>query len=509
MITKHAGATKGRKSGGFIILVRKEIENIFKIVKNSNNFVWIELSKHLIKNVMENFLIVAVYVSDVSSTYYNEEIFEELNKDTLKDIYEEKGDFIPGPKGKTKFGDVPTRNNCDKTENSHGNKIINFCKTFDFIILNGRTEGDPIGNFTHLNFNNGPSTIDYALCNEKCNMLISNFLVLPMNEISDHSKIVTVFKEGIPITNETENDKYMWKERGVLYKWDKEKRHVFFNKIRNSIKEFQEIHQRIDAGLVHSAGEQIQQLFIQTARATLQGKTKKISKNWKKRKKSKKWFDSDCKILQNEVRKFGKRKHSLPHNIILREKYHEKLKEFKKICKSKKYFLLQKNLNEIDSVLGDSKSFWEKWKKIGENYNKEQNNNIPGKRLYNYFSNLHNETISDDITDTETINEIPTKEDFNKTFSKKEFKTIIQNLKTNKSEGYDCISNEMIKHSPDIMLNTIHRFINLCLDKCIVPKSWSLELISLIHKKGNINDPGNYRGIFWIPFLFPLQKVTP
>ena len=229
---KHAGVTKGRKSGGFIILVRKEIENKFKIVKKSNNFVWIELSKHLIKNVMENFLLVAVYVSDVSSTYYNEEIFEELNKDTLnfckdstpvqvvgdfngrtgllKDIYEENGDFIPGPKGKTKFGDVPTRNNCDKTENSHGNKIINFCKTFDFIILNGRTEGDPIGNFTHLNVNNGPSTIDYALCNEKCNMLISNFLVLPMNEISDHSKIVTVFKYSCQGNLLTADLQYLW-----------------------------------------------------------------------------------------------------------------------------------------------------------------------------------------------------------------------------------------------------------------------------------------------------------
>ena len=204
-----------------------------------------------------------------------------------------------------------------------------------------------------------------ALCNEKCHELVSNFLVLPMNEISDHSKIVTVFKEGIPITNETENDKYMWKERGVLYKWDKQRKHVFFNKLRNSVEEFEEIHQRIDAGLVHSAGEQIQQLFIKTAKATLQEKTKNVSKNWKKRKKSKRWFDSDCKILQSEVRKFGKQKLSLPHNNLLREKYHEKLKEFKKTCKSKRYFQLQENLKEIDSALGDSKSFWEKWKTIG------------------------------------------------------------------------------------------------------------------------------------------------
>ena len=53
----------------------------------------------------------------------------------------------------------------------------------------------------------------------------------------------------------------------------------------------------------------------------------------------------------------------------------------------------------------------------------------------------------------------------------------------------------VIKNSPEIMLNIIHKFINLCLDKCLVPKTWSLELISLVHKKGNKNDPVNFRGI--------------
>ena len=137
------------------------------------------------------------------------------------------------------------RQNCDKTENSHGKMIINFCKTFDFMILNGRTDGDPCGNYTHLNFNNGPSTIDYAICNDKCYKLISNFLVLPMNELSDHSKIVTVFKEGLPMKSENENDNYNWKQRGTLYKWDKQGKNIFFKLPRQHykkrLKRFQKI----------------------------------------------------------------------------------------------------------------------------------------------------------------------------------------------------------------------------------------------------------------------------
>ena len=133
----------------------------------------------------------------------------------LNDIYQVEKDFLPVPLPKAKFGEVHIRQNSDRTENSHGNKIINFCKTFDFMILNGRTEGDPMGNFTHLNFNNGPSTIDYALCNENSYSLISNFLVLPMDELSDHSKIVTVFT--VSTKNENVNDDYNWKQRDTYY----------------------------------------------------------------------------------------------------------------------------------------------------------------------------------------------------------------------------------------------------------------------------------------------------
>ena len=80
--------------------------------------------------------------------------------------------------------------NCD------GEKIIHICHTFDLKILNGRTKGDPIGNFTHLNSNKGESTIDYGICNELLYACIENFMVLPLYEISDHSKIVTVFKNS-------------------------------------------------------------------------------------------------------------------------------------------------------------------------------------------------------------------------------------------------------------------------------------------------------------------------
>ena len=45
---------------------------------------------------------------------------------------------------------------------------------------------------------------------------------------------------------------------------------------------------------------------------------------------------------------------------------------------------------------------------------------------------------------------------------------------------------------------------NLCLEKSLIPNSWAMDIITLIHKKGDENDLGNYRGIC---VSSPLLKV--
>ena len=68
-------------------------------------------------------------------------------------------------------------------------------------------------------------------------------------------------------------------------------------------------------------------------------------------------------------------------------------------------------------------------------------------------------------------------------------------LKDKKSEGFDGISNEMIRNCPENILQLINRLMNRCLEKSLIPNSWAYDLISLIHKTGRWQDPGNYRGI--------------
>ena len=49
-----------------------------------------EVLKNLIQNLNENLLIVASYIHNITSTYYDDKIFEELHKDTLTFCNENK-----------------------------------------------------------------------------------------------------------------------------------------------------------------------------------------------------------------------------------------------------------------------------------------------------------------------------------------------------------------------------------------------------------------------------------
>ncbi len=80
-------------------------------------------------------------------------------------------------------------------------------------------------------------------------------------------------------------------------------------------------------------------------------------------------------------------------------------------------------------------------------------------------------------------------------FTKTEMMNIIDNLKNNKAQSYDSISNEMMKNAPSDILDILIDFINLCLDKSLVPESFCKEIIIPIFKDGSKNDPNNYRDI--------------
>ena len=213
-----------------------------------------------------------------------------------------------------------------------------------------------------------------------------------------------------------------------------------------------------------------------------------------KAKEIKKWFDNNCDKLKHEVRGAGKDRLQYPDNTLLKSKYHEKLKEYKRTCKSKRYFFWQNKCTDMENSLNDPKIFWKKWKQFSETETTTRKPDINGKDWYDHFANLHSAKDANNES-LPLFNIKPKSYISNVPFTKKEFTDAISKLKNNKAEGSDSIGNEMIKNAPCAILDILHNFVNLCLHKSLVPRSWSMGLITPIHKDGSINAPNNYRGI--------------
>ena len=79
--------------------------------------------------------------------------------------------------------------------------------------------------------------------------------------------------------------------------------------------------------------------------------------------------------------------------------------------------------------------------------------------------------------------------------SRLEIKNAISNLNTNKSSGIDNIVNEYFKHAAEILLELLHTLFNKILNSGSFPTQWATGVVVPIHKKGDFDDPNNYRGI--------------
>jgi hypothetical protein len=80
----------------------------------------------------------------------------------------------------------------------------------------------------------------------------------------------------------------------------------------------------------------------------------------------------------------------------------------------------------------------------------------------------------------------------------------IAKLKNYKSPGSDQTPAELIQAGSEILLSTIHKFINSVWYKEELPDKWRESIIVPIHKYGDKTDCNNYR---WISLLSTKFKI--
>ena len=388
------------------------------------------------------------------------------------------------------------RRNCDKNKPCKiGEKIIQLCKSYDMQIGNGRTKGDFMGNYTHHNKNTGQSTIDLALISDNLYPFIDDFKVLPQTVYSDHCKIVLTVKNLKPIEQKKVN--YKWLQYKADYKWDENSPEKYKTALGSPkvIQLIEKCKHQIETSQIQEAGIALQNIFIQVANVSLERKEAKEKRNNKKTKTKKKWFDKECSQFKKLANKAASLKHKHPWNNQLRENHRKMLKDFKKLCRTKKYEFWKNEIKDLDNLRNES-NFWKKWKFFGEDIKVSNQfpENLDGQIWENHFKLLFKK-IDGDIDTLMKKENLPIDQTLNSKFKLDELKLTIKGLKNNKATGTDRIANEFLKLAPDNLLKIYLDYINLNLEKSTTCTEWCQGIISLIHKDGTKEDPNNFRGI--------------
>ena len=98
-------------------------------------------------------------------------------------------------------------------------------------------------------------------------------------------------------------------------------------------------------------------------------------------------------------------------------------------------------------------------------------------------------------------------EELDKPISESEVLKAIHSLKRGKSPGFDGILGDFFIDAKDFMVPYFVIIYNKIYESGVYPDSWSKGLIVPIHKRGDMNDPNNYRGIMLISVFTKLFSL--
>lgn len=359
------------------------------------------------------------------------------------------------------------RKSKDKTKNSQGKQLIDMCTDNNLLILNGRTKGDEEGSLTYLSYL-GESVNDICAISLDIVQYIQKFTIA--NQIwSDHMPI------RLKLYIENKEDKI--KKLNLLPKlyWKDNKKY--------------EYQQKLDENL-----ERLRLVNVEPSLKTLCDAIKKSSPTTYHQNRSfeqkNNWYDYKCNVARE---KSFKCLNIYRNTKCLQDKntYLKSQKEYKLICiksKNKYYQQLEIKINSIN----DSKHWWRTAKEI-RNHNYKICSIVSAASFKNYFNELLNplqKTVEFQyapILNVDSFLDCP--------ITMTELKKMIRNVKANKAPGEDRVPYEYIVNATDKFLQQLLHIYNNIFETSQIDESFSKTVIFPIHKKGDIDQPSNYRGI--------------
>ena len=533
---RHKRRKKGRRSGGLLLYYKKHLAaGIKEIPKTHEDLLWVKLDKEFFSFISDVYLCTA-YIAPQYSTTTNA-AFLQMEKDAarfsklgdialfgdfnartsnLKDYIENdtRDKYIQNANNYSV--DRPKHNivrcNQDTKINARGKDLVNLCKSADLRILNGRTIGDLMGDYTVIK-SNGKSVVDYNIVSKQFLHNIIHFRVGDPNYLSDHNFLESVIRCELN-DNITKVKKSPMRRMYDRFIWEMDSS-VFFNEAINDndtkgmIRNF--LENQYDENNTNIAVNDFTSILAQAGNKVLKLKhSKGLSPNKGSAIKYP-WFDNNCYGLRQSLRQKGKQ---LKRSKDIKEdsqKFRISCRKYKKLLREKKKEYKQKLLKEMESLKSSNpKLYWNLLEKLRNCDREPKSNdasNISAEEWYKHFKELakedNNETdCAKDISDINTKLKKLEKDKFliNMTdldypFTIKEIKSAIKSSRNGKSSSDDLVLNEMLKSGLNVLLPALCKLFNLVLNSEVFPDLWNIAYQVPLFKGGDVYNPNDYRGI--------------
>jgi len=370
--------------------------------------------------------------------------------------------------------------------NDNGNKLITFATARNMIISNTYFPHKKIHKQTWIS----PCGL---VKNQIDHMLVDNRIKSCVNDIrsmrgssamSDHFLVKAKIVLRIS-TKWRKKDKYKEKINKDLLKTTTAK--VYQEKITLELRNIQEM---VD---VNEAWEKVEQVIQRTTKEVLGYIPKKAKKTW---------FNEECKDAQEEKDKARTKVLQNPSEDNKRL-LAQKQRIAKKVIRRNKRLWEKERIHAIENNRNsNTKIFFEKANEVKHGFKTrptvmKKNDGFllteskeiacEFKEMFEKLLNQPNENITAlEYTSVEQLCEKPSEE---------EVKIGIDMLKNGKAPGDDEIVSEYLKKGGQGLLNQLHKLMNTIWEHEEIPEAWRISIICPVHKKGDIMEFENYRGI--------------
>lgn len=353
----------------------------------------------------------------------------------------------------------------DKNMNRRGPRMIELLESQALIVLNGRSLDDPYGDYTFVN-NNGASVIDFVLINFEALSTVNNLSVVKVFEGS-HFPVLAEFGD-IAIRQQVTRPQMIWKQ---------ENKQIYNDFLKHNTKpnlQYQNFRE-----------------LIQTAART--AKMSKIRKSLH----DKQWFDSECRnhrrkcqLKCKEAKKCNWDEASRLEYLKARQDYTQLRKE-----KSKEYWQsVRRDVNNARKV----SQFWRAIKRV------RATPMLPNRINENKWKRYYQRILPNRRSSVKPMYIDAGQPMQTQWITIAEVKAAIRRLSNRKAPGPDGIRNEFLKNLPVESEQELTDIYNRILQTESPPDEWFTSETDMLHKKGSLEDPENYRPIALINTMLKL-----